>query len=61
MAKNAKQARTEWEAQQGQPKPAPVKPARKRRPSTETRRENALYRHAQLVYDHDRDFDGEFS
>ena len=56
MAKNAKQARKEWEAQQGQPKPA-----RKRRPSTETRRENALYRHAQLVYDHDRDFDGEFS
>ena len=25
-----------------------------------SRRENALYRHARLVYDYDRDFPGEF-
>jgi hypothetical protein len=63
MAKNAKQARKEWEAKQSEPKPEPAHVVRKRRPreSTETRRENALHRHAQLVYDHDRDFDGEFS
>jgi hypothetical protein len=61
MGQNAKQARKAWEAKQAELKPTPVKPTRKRTLTAEERRENALYRHAQMVYDYDRDFDVEFS
>ena len=61
MATNAKAARKSWEAKQNEPKPQPV--VRKRRPRLDaaTRRENALYRNARMVYNYDRDFDGEYS
>ena len=61
MAMNAKQARKAWESKRDEPKPQPVTRKRKPRLNAETRRENALYRNARMVYDYDRDFGGEFS
>jgi hypothetical protein len=36
-------------------------PTPMRKPRARRKREDALYRHAKLVYDFDRDFGGEFS
>lgn len=62
---NAKQARKLYEAKQLTKQTTPVtnqptqsKP-RKRRMSNQQRRENALYQHAERVYDTDRDYDCE--
>jgi len=65
MATNAKQARKEWEAGQHEKPAKPVLPVRNRKRRVrfdgESRRQDALYRNAQMVYDYDRDFDVEFS